>query len=68
MALRAADVGFNIHYILVRLLPFYASMGFALGDLPLAGNYYGRAISLPLFPAMTKAQQDRVVQRLLALL
>ena len=67
-ALRAADIGVNIHYIPVHLQPFYASMGFAPGDFPLAENYYGRAISLPLFPAMTEAQQDRVVQCLSALL
>ena len=67
-ALRAADIGVNIHYIPVHLQPFYASMGFAPGDFPLAENYYGRAISLPLFPAMTEAQQDRVVQCLSAIL
>ena len=67
-ALRAADIGVNIHYIPVHLQPFYASRGFAPGDFPLAENYYGRAISLPLFPAMTEAQQDRVVQCLSALL
>ena len=67
-ALRAADIGVNIHYIPVHLQPFYASMGFAPGDFPLAENYYGRAISLPLFPAMTEAQQDRVVQCLSVLL
>jgi dTDP-4-amino-4,6-dideoxygalactose transaminase len=40
-------------------------MGFQAGDFPAAEGYYARAISLPLFPAMTEVQQDFVVATLL---
>jgi len=36
-------------------------MGFAEGDFPAAESYYRRAVTIPLFPGMTDAQQDRVV-------
>lgn len=65
-AMRAANIGVNVHYIPIHLQPHYAALGFAPGDFPAAERYYARAISLPLFPAMTVVQQDRVAQTLLA--
>jgi UDP-4-amino-4,6-dideoxy-N-acetyl-beta-L-altrosamine transaminase len=62
--LRAAGIGVNVHYIPVHLQPYYARLGFRRGDFPAAETYYERAISLPLFPAMSHAQQDRVVAAL----
>jgi UDP-4-amino-4,6-dideoxy-N-acetyl-beta-L-altrosamine transaminase len=58
--LRAAGIGANVHYIPIHLQPYYAHLGFKEGDYPAAERYYRRALSLPLFPAMTEAQQDRV--------
>ncbi|HUY69260.1 MAG TPA: UDP-4-amino-4,6-dideoxy-N-acetyl-beta-L-altrosamine transaminase [Alphaproteobacteria bacterium] len=63
-ALRAAQIGVNVHYIPIHLQPYYARLGFKRGDFPYAERYYDRAISLPLFPAMTDAQQDTVVAAL----
>lgn len=68
-ALRAADIGVNVHYIPIHTQPYYRRLGFKPGDFPAAERYYAQALSLPLFPAMTHAQQDRVVdclQRALA--
>lgn len=61
-ALRAAGIGVNVHYIPVHTQPYYQRMGFELGDFPAAEFYYQQAISLPLFHAMTDAQQDEVVR------
>jgi UDP-4-amino-4,6-dideoxy-N-acetyl-beta-L-altrosamine transaminase len=58
--LREAQIGVNVHYIPIHTQPFYARLGFKRGDFPVAERYYQRAISLPLFPAMTKSQQDKV--------
>lgn len=60
-ALRAAGIGVNVHYIPIHTQPYYQRLGFARGQFPAAEAYYARAISLPLFPRMTEAQQDRVV-------
>lgn len=62
--LRAADIGVNVHYIPIHTQPHYQRLGFRVGDFPAAEAYYARAISLPLFPAMTHAEQDRVVDTL----
>lgn len=59
--MREAGIGVNVHYIPIHLQPYYARLGFKLGDFPAAERYYHRALSIPLFPAMTHAQQDRVV-------
>lgn len=63
-ALREQGVGVNLHYIPVHTQPYYQAMGFQSGDFPEAERYYTEAISLPLFPTMTEAQQDEVVEAL----
>jgi dTDP-4-amino-4,6-dideoxygalactose transaminase len=59
--LRANGVGVNVHYIPVHLQPDYRRLGFAPGAFPAAEAYYARALSLPMYPALTAADQDRVV-------
>jgi dTDP-4-amino-4,6-dideoxygalactose transaminase len=62
--LRESGIGVNLHYIPVHLQPWYARMGFRQGDYPEAERYYAEAISLPMFAALTDAQQDQVVAAL----
>jgi UDP-4-amino-4,6-dideoxy-N-acetyl-beta-L-altrosamine transaminase len=59
--LRDAGIGVNVHYIPIHTQPFYARFGFKRGDFPASERYYSRALSIPLFPALTEDQQDRVV-------
>ncbi|OQA34670.1 MAG: UDP-4-amino-4,6-dideoxy-N-acetyl-beta-L-altrosamine transaminase [Betaproteobacteria bacterium ADurb.Bin341] len=63
-ALRATGIGVNVHYIPVHTQPYYRALGFAAGDFPEAERYYAEAISLPMFSAMTEAQQDFVIESL----
>lgn len=60
-ALRERGIGVNLHYIPVHTQPYYQNMGFKQGDFPESERYYQEAISLPMFHAMTLAQQDEVV-------
>lgn len=62
--LRAAGIGVNVHYIPVHMQPYYRQLGFGPGDFPLAEAWYRGAISLPLFPDLSEADQDRVVNGL----
>jgi UDP-4-amino-4,6-dideoxy-N-acetyl-beta-L-altrosamine transaminase len=62
--LRAAGIGVNVHYIPVHTQPYYRQMGFQFGDFPIAEAYYAEAISLPLFPALSEADQDAVIAEL----
>jgi hypothetical protein len=47
----------------VHLQPWYRqNYGYALRKCPMAENYYCRALSLPLFPAMTDSDVASVVR------
>lgn len=52
-ALRAENIGVNVHYIPVYLMPYYKKLGFSAGLCPKAELYYAEAITIPLFPRMT---------------
>lgn len=60
-ALRAKDIMVNLHYIPVHTQPYYQKMGFKPGDYPEAERYYREAISIPMHPSLTDAEQDEVV-------
>lgn len=57
--LKARGIGSQVHYIPVHLQPYYRRR---YGDLALPGAeaYYNRCLSLPLFPAMSFDDVDRV--------
>lgn len=63
-AMRAAGIGVNLHYVPVYRQPYYSDLGFKAGLCPEAEQYYNEAISLPMYPALTDAQQDQVVSAL----
>ncbi len=63
-SLRQAGIGVNLHYIPVHTQPYYQSLGFQWGAFPEAENYYQEAISLPVYPGLTDADQDKVVETL----
>lgn len=62
--LRAAGIGVNVHYIPVHLQPWYRDLGFGPGDFPVAERYYERALTLPLHPRLSEADQDFVIATL----
>lgn len=66
--LRDAGIGVNVHYIPIHTQPYYRKLGFKPGDFPAAERYYAGALSLPLFPALTDADQARVADTLAAAL
>jgi UDP-4-amino-4,6-dideoxy-N-acetyl-beta-L-altrosamine transaminase len=59
-ALRQAGIGVNLHYIPVVSQPYFQKMGFNIKDFPESKKYYAEAISLPMYPDLTNAQQDEV--------
>jgi UDP-4-amino-4,6-dideoxy-N-acetyl-beta-L-altrosamine transaminase len=63
-AMRDAGIGVNVHYIPVHLQPWYRRLGFKPGDFPVAEAYYAGALTLPLYPGLGAAEQDRVVDAL----
>lgn len=60
-ALRAKNIGVNLHYIPVHTQPYYKELGFSWGDFPNSETYYKRAISLPIFPTLSVDEQSFVI-------
>lgn len=52
-ALRAENIGVNVHYIPVPWHPYYQRLGYARGQWRVAETEYERLISLPMFPGMS---------------
>jgi UDP-4-amino-4,6-dideoxy-N-acetyl-beta-L-altrosamine transaminase len=63
-ALRAADIGVNVHYIPIHTQPYYQQLGFQWGDFPQAEIFYSKIISLPMYADLTETQQHYVAERL----
>jgi dTDP-4-amino-4,6-dideoxygalactose transaminase len=64
-SLHEAGIGAGIHYPTpVHLTGAYAHLGHAPGDFPVSEEVAGEMVSLPLFPEITVAQQERVVAAL----
>lgn len=62
-ALRAENIGVNVHYIPVHLHPFYRDrFGLGRGHCPMAENAYEHLVSLPIFPAMTDNDVQDVIE------
>ena len=62
VGLKERNIGTGLHYRAVHLYPYYRDRyGFQRGDFPNAETVSDRIVSLPLFPAMTEADQDRVI-------
>ena len=62
-AMRAKGVGSQVHYIPVHTQPYYRARYGAL-SLPGAEAWYGRCLSLPLYPAVADEDISRVVEAL----
>ena len=61
-ALNAAGIGAAIHYPApVHQLGAFRDLGRGPGSFPLAEQYAGGILSLPIYPGVTAAQQERVV-------
>lgn len=66
--LRDHGIGVNLHYIPVHTQPYYQQLGFKDGNFPQAERYYAEAISLPMYPNLSGAEQVRVIQAVKAVL
>jgi len=60
-ALRAENIGVNVHYIPVTWHPYYRARGHHPGECAVADAAYSELISLPIFPAMTDGDVEDVL-------
>lgn len=62
LALNARGVGATVNYRSVPTLTFYRSKyGYQRNDFPVSEEWGNGTMSLPLFPSMTRAEQDYVI-------
>jgi perosamine synthetase len=63
LALRAENIGVNVHYIPVHRHPFYRDrFGYRGGEYPIAEDAYERLISLPMFHSMSDGDVEDVIR------
>jgi perosamine synthetase len=61
-ALRAENIGVNVHYIPVHLHPYYRDqLGYRNGEYPVAETAYQQLISLPMFHGMSDQDVEDVI-------
>ncbi len=64
-----AGVGTSVHFIPLHLHPYWAALtGLSPQDLPVSFDVFNRVVSLPIYPAMTDGQVERVVDAVRATL
>jgi len=62
-ALRAENIGVNVHYIPVHRHPYYRDrFGYQGGEYPIAEDAYERLISLPMFHGMSDGDVEDVTR------
>ncbi|MGC4856214.1 DegT/DnrJ/EryC1/StrS family aminotransferase [Micromonospora sp. DT4] len=66
--MRAAGIGVQVNYIPVHWHPAFADLGYRRGSCPVAESFYAQQLSLPLYPGLSDADQDRVIDALTAIL
>jgi len=62
--LQKNSIGVQVHYIPVHQQPYYQALGYRSGEYPNAEAYYNSAISLPIYPDLTRKDQDFVIGKL----
>lgn len=60
--LRKNNIFAQIHYIPCHLMPYYKQFGWKEGDMPVSEQYYKNCISLPMYPTLTKEEQEFVIE------
>jgi dTDP-4-amino-4,6-dideoxygalactose transaminase len=58
--MKAKNVGVGVHYPAMHLFALYRSLGFREGQYPAAERIGRSTVTLPLYPAMTNADVERV--------
>ena len=62
-ALAKAGIATGLHYsIPVHLQPAYAALGYRVGDFPVTERVAQQCLSLPIYPELSKKEQEHIAQ------
>jgi dTDP-4-amino-4,6-dideoxygalactose transaminase len=59
--LRKSKIFAQVHYIPAHTMPYYQKLGHKKDDFPLSEKYYEHCLSLPMYPALMKEEQEHVI-------
>jgi dTDP-4-amino-4,6-dideoxygalactose transaminase len=59
-AMKRRGIGIGVHYPAMHLFSLFRERGHAPGDFPVAEDIGARTVTMPLFPAMSDTDVDRV--------
>jgi dTDP-4-amino-4,6-dideoxygalactose transaminase len=59
--LRSNGVVVQVNYMPIYWHPVYRDLGYKIGMCPVAESYYESEISLPMYSALTRSHQDKVI-------
>ena len=60
-AMRAENIGVNVHYVPLYQHPLYSEFGFTEKDFPNSTYVYERILTLPIWPGMTDDDVNSVI-------
>ena len=64
LALKEDGIGTSVHFKPLHLFPWYQErLGVRTGQCPVAEACYEESLSLPIWPDMTDAEVERVIER-----
>ena len=61
--LRANKIFVQVLYIPAHTMPYYKQLGWKVGDMPVAEEYYRHCLALPMYPTLTEEEQEYVIEK-----
>lgn len=68
LKLREKSIYLQYHYIPINHQPYYRKLGYGNEHTPVMDEYYEKAVSLPIFPKLSKKEQEYVQKTLIKVL
>ncbi len=62
--LLSRGVGVQLHYMPINRQPYYKSLGYGDENIPNMDNYFEDALSLPIYPNLSRGEQEYIVNSL----
>lgn len=59
--LRNNNIFAQVHYVPIYSMPYYKNCAYKESDYPVSHKYYEHCLSLPMYPTLTKEEQDHVI-------
>jgi len=66
--LREKKIGIQLHYIPINKQPYYKDLGYGNEHTPKMDKYYDECFSLPMYPLLSEAEQEYVINSLFEIL